>query len=210
MHNTLTIRNNFPCACSAKLKHPRLAWTQDKRMVKLKRNSRTKNGIPNPFDLKKESSRPLVLPATTTYNSSFQVSDCTSNSDLWSINHIYNICEYRPIIEYPESPKVKENHTSQICEVRPIIEYPESPKVEETDIPDIEDLLKYDSDEEFIVLNLRSQEFKQPLSNPYENNYGAFRSAESSRALVNLSPEDANVPLPKQINPARLRTEHQV
>ncbi|XP_019107182.2 protein ROS1C [Beta vulgaris subsp. vulgaris] len=176
---------------STKIKHPLLSWTNNK-MVKSKRNSKKIKNLPNPFNIKK-SSIPLLV---------------TSNHDL-SIT-----ANLSPIIDCNTNlPLLKSHHSTSSQQCNPIVEFPASPKKAEE--ADIEDLFKDDDvnevdEEDCIVIKLETHLFEQALSSSIEEHNVSSHNDGLSRALVSISPDDTSIPLPKQINPARLRTEHQV
>ncbi|KMT01654.1 hypothetical protein BVRB_9g211150 [Beta vulgaris subsp. vulgaris] len=176
---------------STKMKHPLLSWTNNK-MVKSKRNSKKIKNLPNPFNIKK-SSIPLLV---------------TSNHDL-SIT-----ANLSPIIDCNTNlPLLESHHSTSSQKCNPIVEFPASPKKAEE--PDIEDLFKDDDvnevdEEDCIVIKLETHLFEQALSSSIEEHNVSSHNDGLSRALVSISPYDTSIPLPKQINPARLRTEHQV
>ncbi|KNA25804.1 hypothetical protein SOVF_003540 [Spinacia oleracea] len=170
---------------SARMKHPRLTWTQNKETLRLKKGSKNNKNIQNPFDVKKESSRPLFLASSS--NSSPDMS-----------------------ISFP----VLNRTFSQKRDRSPIVEFPASPKrVEEPELLDIEDLLNNtnEADEEIIEVDICTQEFKQTVRDQIEReSVTPPHSDDLSRLALAITSEDDYIPLPKHINPIRLRTEHQV
>ncbi|KAK6929086.1 Permuted single zf-CXXC unit, partial [Dillenia turbinata] len=98
---------------------------------------------------------------------------------------------------------------SRISNSEPIIEEPASPEPEhELTQSDIEDAYYEDSDE-IPLIKLNMEEFTQNLQNYMESNM-EIQEGDMSKALVALSAEAANIPVPKLKNMSRLRTEHQV
>ncbi|GAB2284582.1 hypothetical protein Dimus_019038 [Dionaea muscipula] len=95
----------------------------------------------------------------------------------------YERSSFEPIIEEPPSPE------------------PEQEECEDSTLIDIEDLgqLKDLNEIPLIQLNAYWPTEKTP-----------FQDKDQSKALVELSPEAASVPLPKQKEVGRLKTEHQV
>ncbi|MED6122721.1 hypothetical protein PIB30_042507 [Stylosanthes scabra] len=156
----------------------------------------------------------LRLPLLENANQGAEILQAEVSRQLESISAI-NVCHpiieepnvYHPIIEEPNvyRPIIEEPN---VC--HPIIEEPKTPEPEcsQVAIHDIEDAFWVDSDScEIPTINLNIEEFTQNLQNYMQGNM-ELQEAEMSKALVALTPEAANIPMPKLKNVGRLRTEH--
>ncbi|MED6160134.1 hypothetical protein PIB30_048508 [Stylosanthes scabra] len=127
----------------------------------------------------------LHLPLLENANQGAEILQAEVARQVESISEI-NVCH--PIIEEPKTPEPECSHVS---------------------IPDIEDFPFREESCEIPTIKLNMEQFTQNLQNYMQGNM-ELQEAEMSKALVALTPEAANIPMPKLKNVSRLRTEHWV
>ncbi|KAJ6851585.1 transcriptional activator DEMETER-like [Iris pallida] len=114
-----------------------------------------------------------------------------------------------PLPQLEGSTQAQDQTVPRNCE--PIIEEPASPEPEcvETLESAIEDDF-FDDLDEIPTIKLNMEEFTQNLQNYMQKNNMDLQDGDMSKALVAITPDSANIPMPKLKNVSRLRTEHQV
>ncbi|KAJ6808491.1 transcriptional activator DEMETER-like [Iris pallida] len=114
-----------------------------------------------------------------------------------------------PLPQLEGSTQAQDQTVPRIYE--PIIEEPASPEPECVEILEraIEDDF-FDDPDEIPTIKLNMEEFTQNLQSYMQQNNMDLQDGDMSKALVAITPDSANIPMPKLKNVSRLRTEHQV